>query len=136
MPTTGTGPERLLESALRAPGLLSEHDLGWELNPRDLGGACPDLFWRHRELAVYVDGCQWHGCPVHYRPHTAKAPAPGSPATPHGLTREGVARQKHTDRVTRRALEASGKRVLVFWEHDVVRSAARCARQIAEALRR
>lgn len=123
MATSGTKPELLLESELRLLGVT-----GWERSPRDLGGPVPDLYFRHRvpdPLAVYVDGCSWHGCPVHSRPH-------GN--ADHGLSREGVAKQKVADRLTRTGLMAKGVRVLVFWEHDIVQDAARCAKHVAAAL--
>lgn len=118
----GTTPEQRLEAALRRLGVDEV-----ERAPTDIAGK-PDLFFRHvtpRAVAVFVDGCAWHGCPVHFRPSKDAA---------HGLAAESVARQRIRDRTVRKALAASGVRVLAFWEHDIARSADRCARQIQEAL--
>jgi DNA mismatch endonuclease (patch repair protein) len=125
MPTSGTLPELRLESALRGLGAPS-----WERSPRDGGGPKPDLFWRHHEVAVFVDGCQWHGCAEHYRPHAGNG-------SRHGLTNGGVLLQQHTDRVGRAAMEAKGVRVLAFWEHELETSAgtARVAAVVMDALR-
>ena len=120
MPTVASGPPLRLEAALRAAGAPA-----WERSPRDRGGASPDLLWRHRELAVFVDGCAWHGCPLHGRRHERAG---------HGLSREGVLRQKHTDRIGRAALAATGVRVLTFWEHEVRADARGCAARILEVL--
>lgn len=120
--SSGTAPEVALEAALRRLGV---DDV--ERAPTDIAGK-PDFFFRHktpRAVAVFVDGCAWHGCPVHFRP--TRDPA-------HGLSLESVTRQKQRDRTLRAALAASGVRVLRFWEHDIARSADRCARQIHEAL--
>jgi DNA mismatch endonuclease (patch repair protein) len=46
---------------------------GWETNVRELPGQ-PDFFFRKHLLAIFVDGCFWHGCPKcgHY-PKTRSA---------------------------------------------------------------
>lgn len=104
------------------------------MQPSDIAGP-PDLFWRHvrpRPVAVFVDGCQWHGCPLHWRPH--RGPADGEKA--HGISREGVAIQRSRDRRVREALMRAGYAVMGYWEHDVTMNAARVAREVQEALRR
>lgn len=40
---------------------------GWRLSPKDLPGK-PDFVFEKARLAVFVDGCYWHGCPKCYRP--------------------------------------------------------------------
>lgn len=127
MVNKGTRPERLLKDALRRvlhPSLFEPGQL--EEQPSDIPG---DLVWRHREVVVFVDGCQWHRCPIHFRAHVGGDPG-------HGLSREGAGLQHLRDGRIRRALVAQGKRVLAFWEHDIKADADRCARQVAEALRR
>ena len=128
MPVKGTRPERLLEDALRRvlPSALLEAGQ-FERQPRDIPG---DFVWRHRAVSVFVDGCQWHLCPAHFRPHTTGG------LVEHGLTAEGAARQRQRDSVLRRALAANGARVLCFWEHDIKADADKCARKVAEALKR
>lgn len=123
MPQTGTAPEVRLTSALRAASAPE-----WEVSPEDFGRA--DLFWRHvlpKPVAVFVDGCSFHGCPDHGRTH-------GNPE--HGLSKYGIARQKHKDRLKTSALAAKGVKVLRFWECEVDRSASDCAAVVMEALRR
>ena len=121
---SGTTPERSLEAALRRAGID-----GWEAQPHDLGGAQPDFFFRHTlpsPVAVYVDGCQWHGCARHYRPHRGA----------HGLSPEGVQRQRHRDRINTAMLEARGMKVLRLWSHEIKADADVCARRVKEALGR
>ena len=38
---------------------------GWRRNQKLFGK--PDFIFREQHLAVFVDGCLWHGCPRHYR---------------------------------------------------------------------
>jgi DNA mismatch endonuclease (patch repair protein) len=122
MPTAGTRPEKALLGALRRLGIPEP-----ECQPSDIPG---DLVWRFAEVSVFADGCSWHRCPIHFRAHTTGA----DPR--HGLTREGAALQAAKDRRIREALRARGFKVLAFWEHDIARAAAKCARQIQEALTR
>jgi DNA mismatch endonuclease (patch repair protein) len=97
-----TGPERLLRSALWARGLRFR--LAWP------GLGCrPDLVIPSRKVAVFVDGCFWHGCPDHYvRPRS-------SAAFWSRKLKENVCR----DRAQSRRLGRAGWTVLRFWEHDV-----------------
>ena len=110
-----TTPERALASALWASGLR------YRRHARTLGGR-PD-FVMAGKLAVFVDGCQWHGCPEHYvRPRTrcefwnAKLAA-------------------NVDRDIRQtaALEGDGWRVLRFWEHEVRRDLPQVVRDVQAA---
>src|SRR5690349_8056353 len=40
---------------------------GWRLHDQSLLG-CPDFAFQERRLAVFIDGCFWHGCPLCKRP--------------------------------------------------------------------
>lgn len=74
-----------------------------------LHGTRPDLTITSSNLAVFVDGCQWHGCPDHYvRPRTR------SEFWSRKLT-ENVLR----DRRQTVHLLSLGWQVLRFWEHEV-----------------
>lgn len=54
----GTRPELAFRRALRQFGLSPS-----STNDRSLPGA-PDLTFKAVKLAVFVDGCFWHGCPL------------------------------------------------------------------------
>ncbi|HYO69174.1 MAG TPA: very short patch repair endonuclease, partial [Archangium sp.] len=59
-----TSPERLLRSALWRAGLR------FRLQSRTPYGR-PDVVFSKARVAVFIDGCFWHGCPDHYvRPRT------------------------------------------------------------------
>jgi DNA mismatch endonuclease (patch repair protein) len=68
----------------------------------------PDLVWKIRKLAVFIDGCFWHVCPEHHNP----------PKTNLDYWVPKLARNVARDREQTAALEALGWRVLRFWEHD------------------
>jgi DNA mismatch endonuclease (patch repair protein) len=58
MPRSSTGPELVLRKALHARGVR------FRLHRRDLPGT-PDIVLPASRIAVFVDGCFWHGCPDH-----------------------------------------------------------------------
>lgn len=56
---------RSTERKLRAT-LAAHHISGWETNPKNIIGV-PDILFRKKRLAIFIDGCFWHGCPTCYR---------------------------------------------------------------------
>ena len=68
----------------------------------------PDISNRRRRLAVFVDGCFWHGCPKCY----------SEPKTNVGFWREKVRRNRARREEVRAGLEAQGFRVVEIWEHE------------------
>jgi DNA mismatch endonuclease (patch repair protein) len=92
----------------------------------------PDFVFPERRLAVFVDGCFWHGCPLHSPPtrwlrKSAMPAAPTrrrgtrSPRTGKRFWRDKLAANRARDRKASRALRAAGWRVLRVWEHDLAR---------------
>jgi len=63
----------------------------------------------HR-LAVFVDGCCWHGGPLHAT----------QPKTNAAFWRKKIATNRTRDRLVTRTLRALGWRVLRIWEHELV----------------
>ncbi|MGW3153318.1 very short patch repair endonuclease [Streptomyces sp. NPDC001089] len=114
-----TKPERLVRSLLHAQGLR------YRVAAKPLPGLrrTADIVFRPAKLAVFIDGCYWHGCPVHYVP----------PKTNPGYWSDKVARNMARDRDTDEQLRAAGWTVLRFWEHD---PADDCAVKIAAAVNR
>lgn len=79
------------------------------------------MVFRPAKVAVFIDGCYWHGCPEHYV----------SPKTNPGYWSEKVARNMARDRDTDQRLEEAGWLVLRFWEHE---ASDVCAATIAAAV--
>ncbi|MCD0486168.1 very short patch repair endonuclease [Streptacidiphilus sp. ASG 303] len=99
-----TSPEKALRSLVHAAGLR------YRVCARPLPDLrrTADLVFRPAKVAVFVDGCYWHGCPVHYVP----------PKTNPGYWSDKVARNIARDRDTDERLRAAGWTVLRFWEHE------------------
>jgi DNA mismatch endonuclease (patch repair protein) len=101
-----TAPELRLRSALHARGWRFRVDMrvdtGSGPKPR------PDLVFTRRKVAVFVDGCFWHGCPQH-----------GSlPKSNRGYWEPKLARNAQRDLRNDAALRAAGWSVVRLWEHE------------------
>lgn len=71
----------------------------------------PDFVFRKLNLAVFVDGCFWHGCPKHGT----------KPRNNAAFWRKKIAGNQARDRLVTRTLRAKGWRVLRIWEHELAR---------------
>lgn len=113
---TNTQPEILLQSALAEAGFVpAEH-------PMPLAGR-PDIVLERERIAIFIDGCFWHGCPDHYvRPRTRTE-------FWSSKLRSNVER----DQRQTLELEAAGWRVLRFWEHEVFEAVGAAVDRIRRA---
>ncbi|WP_194786805.1 very short patch repair endonuclease [Mycobacteroides abscessus] len=99
-----TQPELLVRRILHARGI--RYRVNSVMEP---GLRCrADIAWRRLQLAVFIDGCFWHGCPDH-----ATRPKANSDWWAKKLD-ENTARDRRTDM----QLTARGWTVLRFWEHE------------------
>ena len=67
-----------------------------------------DLVFPSRRVAVFVDGCFWHGCPKH-RTH---------PKRNADFWREKIDRNRERDAETDRVLSENGWMTVRVWEHE------------------
>jgi DNA mismatch endonuclease (patch repair protein) len=82
----------------------------------------PDFVFRQARLAVFVDGCFWHGCPKHGTKPKGNA----------AFWKKKFTRNQARDRLVTRALRRANWRVLRIWEHELARkNEARLARRLA-----
>ncbi|MFJ8791124.1 very short patch repair endonuclease [Streptomyces sp. NPDC102462] len=109
-----TKPEWLIRRLVHARGLR------YRVAAKPLPGLrrTADMVFRPAKVAVFIDGCYWHGCPEHYVP----------PKTNPGYWSDKVARNVARDRDTDQRLEEAGWTVLRFWEHEASED---CAVRIA-----
>ena len=73
------------------------------------GSVRPDFVFRLQRLAVFVDGCFWHGCPEHFR----------RPQTRQTFWDAKITRNQARDAAVTKALRRKGWRVLRLWEHEL-----------------
>ena len=89
-------------------------------------GVRPDIVFTRCQVAVFVDGCFWHGCPVHYV----------SPESNKDFWRAKLEKNVARDSHARQLLEEAGWRVLRFWECEVNRELDRVANAVSEIVRK
>ncbi|UPT43570.1 very short patch repair endonuclease [Streptomyces anulatus] len=99
-----TKPELLLRSALHRKGLR------YRVSVRPVADLrrTADVVFTKARVAVFVDGCYWHGCPEHHRPATKRAK----------FWQEKIEGNRARDADTNAALQAQGWAVLRVWEHE------------------
>lgn len=73
-----------------------------------------DIVFPRRRVAVFIDGCFWHGCPIH---HTVAK-------TNERFWADKVASNMQRDAETTLLLEELGWTVVRIWEHEPVIGAA------------
>jgi DNA mismatch endonuclease (patch repair protein) len=112
-----TGPELALRSAAWAIGLR------YRLHYR-IGRTRPDMVFIGKRVAVFVDGCFWHGCPRHST----------APKNNREFWKQKLERNQERDTQNTKWLEAEGWRVLRYWEHDIEASPTACAHRLAMIL--
>jgi DNA mismatch endonuclease (patch repair protein) len=105
-----TKPEVVLRSALHAAGHRFRKDLRLDL---DGVRVRPDIVFPRRKVAVFVDGCFWHVCPVHGR----------EPTTNEWYWTPKLRRNVERDRAADAALRGAGWTVVRIWEHEPVADA-------------
>jgi DNA mismatch endonuclease (patch repair protein) len=81
---------------------------GWHANYPLVKGK-PDFYFEKSRLAVFVDGCYWHGCPR----------CGHIPKTRSAFWAAKIARNKYRDAYTTKHLRKQGIKVFRFWEHQL-----------------
>jgi len=115
--SSDTKPERVMRTALRQRGLRFRTDYGAEH---------ADFAFPSAKVALFVDGCFWHGCPKHYVP-------PRNNAT---YWKWKVGYNRRRDSKLRTRLREAGWVVFRVWEHSLPMLANRYAETVARRVRR
>ncbi|MET9563188.1 very short patch repair endonuclease [Streptomyces tauricus] len=100
-----TAPEVAVRKLLHAAG----HRYRLNVRVPGMSRRTIDIAFTRSKVAVFMDGCFWHGCPQHATQPRANAE----------WWREKLDRNMARDAETTRHLVASGWTVLRFWEHEV-----------------
>ena len=103
--------------------LLHENGLsGWR-RYAPLPGT-PDFYWPKKKIALFVDGCFWHGCPHCYQ----------TPKSNVNYWTEKVANNKKRDRRVNSALRTKGWTVIHIWECQLNKKPNYCVRRVRTAI--
>ena len=69
----------------------------------------PDFVFPHLKIAVFLDGCFWHGCPSHCR----------MPSSNINYWNKKIDKNKIRDKKITKALKMKGWKVIRIWEHEI-----------------
>jgi DNA mismatch endonuclease (patch repair protein) len=94
---------------------------GWTLHSTEVTGK-PDFYFSKRRIAVFVDGCFWHGCPRCFQ----------APRQNASYWSEKIARNRQRDRKVMRCLRSEGVQVIRIWEHELEKRENRVVRVLEE----
>lgn len=112
-----TGPEMALRRLLFARGFR------YRVHKRPLPSLnrLGDLVFARERLVVFVDGCFWHGCALHFT----------VPRSNSSFWVDKVSRNRERDVDTDSRLKAAGWTVVRVWEHE---DPGEACQRVAEAL--
>ena len=117
-----TPPELKIRKLLFGMGLRYRVDHPVFTKPRRKG----DIVFSKLKVAVFVDGCFWHGCPIHGTWPKANAE----------FWRKKIETNRQRDLDTNRRLEKAGWKVIRIWEHENPKEAAEMIAEVVEYRRR
>ncbi len=103
--TRDTAPELAVRRRLHAAGLRYRVDVIVLPDVRRRA----DIVFSGPRVAVYIDGCFWHGCPDHGNPR---------PAANGWYWPDKIMRNRERDADTDRRLREAGWQVIRVWEHE------------------
>ena len=112
-----TAPEILLRKAVHAQGGR------FRLHSQIAKGCTPDFVLPGRRVAVFVDGCFWHGCPEHGRKSAWTGPNAA-------LWEDKMRRNVERDKTATRLAREHGWTVVRVWECEVKEDAERAAARV------
>lgn len=116
----GTKPEQMLARELWRRGYR------YRKNVRGVPGS-PDICFKSKKVAVFVDGDFWHGNNWDVQKHRIKSN--------RDFWYAKIERNQARDHRVNQRLTAMGWRVLRFWETEIKKHLSHCADQVEEALR-
>jgi DNA mismatch endonuclease (patch repair protein) len=90
---------------------------GWKTQASLVFGV-PDFFFPQSRIAVFVDGCFWHGCPMCFQ----------LPRQNRRFWATKIKRNRARDRAVGRRLRKEDIKVIRLWEHDIERRTSRLSR--------
>lgn len=118
-PTRDTAPERALRSAVHRLGLR------FRVHVPIASRCTPDFVLPRWRVAVFVDGCFWHGCPVHSR---------RPPKGPNAVKwQQKIQANRERDRLNNERARVAGWSVVRIWECEIKHDSALCAERVKAA---
>jgi DNA mismatch endonuclease, patch repair protein len=86
----------------------------------------PDLVFPKQKIAVFIDGCFWHGCPKHGT----------MPRTNTAFWKAKIGRNKKRDTVVKQELTRLKWKTFRLWQHDLKGSPEKCVKKLEKFLKK
>ena len=99
-----TSPELNLRKILSMAGV--KYNANYKLEGK------PDMVLKSQKVAVFIDGCFWHKCPICFR----------APKSNKGYWKEKIKKNVDRDRKLNKTLKKEGWKVIRIWEHNVLKN--------------
>lgn len=80
----------------------------FQRNDKSLVG-CPDIVFASSKIAIFIDSCFWHGCPIHLR----------MPSSNQDYWRAKINHNVTRDKIVTKQLKQNGWIVIRIWEHSI-----------------
>jgi DNA mismatch endonuclease, patch repair protein len=113
-----TGPEakiRKLLSAKRIRGYRLHYNLPGK----------PDIVFTKKKIAIFIDGCFWHKCPVDYQ----------DPETRKEFWMKKIQSNVDRDKKVNEQLKNDGWTVIRIWEHEIRKEPEKAVKKIIRSLK-
>lgn len=104
-----TNPEIKFRDFLHSYGIKS-----FKMHPSEITGK-PDFYFPKEKMAIFIDGCFWHGCKKCFR----------KPETNRDFWLEKITNNIKRDSEINSVLRRQGLQVVRFWEHEIKNSAGK-----------
>jgi len=98
--------------------LWSQGARGYRIHHSILGK--PDIVFTKKKIAIFIDGCFWHKCPVCFQ----------EPETRKEFWKKKISSNVERDLKNTKKLQADGWTVLRFWEHEIRKSPEKVVEKI------
>jgi len=111
-----TGPEVKLRKLLYAEGI--RYRIHYQLPGK------PDIVFTKKKIAVFIDGCFWHKCPVCFQ----------EPETRKEFWMKKIQSNVNRDEKVNEQLQSEGWTIIRIWEHEVRKKPEDAVKRISDAL--
>ena len=106
-----TKPEVLIRTHLHRAGYRFRKDFNIKINGKNYR---PDIAFTKQKVAIFIDGCFWHLCPIHGH----------IPKTNIHYWEPKLKKNSERDKNSNKVLRKAGWKVVRVWEHVSIKEAA------------
>lgn len=103
--------------------IWSQNVRGYRINAKIKGK--PDLYFPRKKIAVFIDGCFWHKCPICF----------ARPKSNNEYWDKKIENNVTRDKQVNEQLNSENISVIRFWEHEVNRDISDCYLRLMDVYR-